>query len=92
MPIQAKLRSLGLSFIPALPLKVVQEIIRDKAAQVEVLTLPGTSSELVRMQPRQASLELHSHVIRPLCTPPLNFGPACDLSTQVPTRLRVSSN
>jgi hypothetical protein len=89
MPIQAKLRSLGLSFIPALPLKVVQDFIRDKAAQVEVLTLLGTSPELVRVQPRQASLALHSHVIRPLCTPPLNLGTACDVPAQVPTRLRV---
>ena len=91
MPTQAKLRSLGLSFISGLPLRVVQEFIRNKATQVEVLTLLGTSPELVRAQPRQASVALHSQIIRPLCSPPLWLGAACDAPTaeQVPTRLRV---
>ena len=92
MPTQAKLRSLGLSFIPGLPLGVVQEFIRNKATQVEALTLLGTSPELVRAQPRQASVALHSQIIRPLCTPPFKVGgTACDAPTseQVPTRLRV---
>jgi hypothetical protein len=89
MPIQAKLRSLGLSFIPSLPLAVVQEFLRDKAAQVEILTLLGTSPELVRAQPRQSPLALHSQIIRPLCTPPLNLGAPSGVSEQVPTRLRV---
>jgi hypothetical protein len=88
MPAQAKLRSLGLSFIPGLPLTVVSEFIRNKAAQVELLTLLGTSPELVRVQPRQASMALHSRIIRPLCTPP--FSLTCDTpASQIPTRLRV---
>ena len=91
MPMQTKLRSLGLSFIPELPLRVVQEFIRNKATQVEVLTLLGTSPELIPAQPRQATVALHSQIIRPLCTPPLRLGPACDTpeAEQVPTRLRV---
>ena len=91
MPAQTKLRSLGLSFIPDLPLKVISEFLRNKAAQVEVLTLIGTSPELVRVQPRQASILLHSQVVRPLCAPPFQFslpsGPSP--SVQPPTRLRV---
>ena len=91
MPTQTKLRSLGLSFIPGLPLGVVQEFIRSKAAQVEILTLLGTSPEMVRAQPRQACAALHAQIIRPLCTPPLNLGTACDAPTaqEAPTRLRV---
>ena len=90
MPAQTKLRSLGLSFIPSLPLGVVSEFIRTKATQVEVLSLLGTSPELVSTQPRQASTALHGQIIRPLCTPPLRFDLAPDaLASQIPTRLRV---
>ena len=90
MPAQAKLRSLGLSFIPSLPLGVVAEFIRNKAAQVEVLTLLGTSPELVRAQPRQASVALHGQIIRPLCTLPLRLNVPRDApAPQAPTRLRV---
>ncbi|KAH9068440.1 hypothetical protein EDB83DRAFT_2376531 [Lactarius deliciosus] len=63
MPAQAKLRSLGLSYIPGLPLKAVSEFLQNKAAQVEVLTLIGTSPELVGVQPWQASILLHSQVL-----------------------------
>ncbi|KAH9003012.1 hypothetical protein EDB86DRAFT_3233334 [Lactarius hatsudake] len=55
MPAQAKLRSLGLSYIP-----------RPPSQGLEVLTLIGTSPELVRVQPWQASILLHSQVVRPL--------------------------
>jgi len=90
MPAQAKLRSLGLSFIPNLPLGVVAEFIRNKAAQIEVLTLLGTSPELVRVQPRQASVALHGQIIRPLCTAPLRLNVTSDTpAPQIPTRLRV---
>ncbi|KAH9960874.1 hypothetical protein BC827DRAFT_1260657 [Russula dissimulans] len=87
MPTQPKLRSLGLSYIPGLSLRVVSEFIRGKAAQVEILTLLGTSPELVPAQPRQASVSLHSQIIRPLCTPP--FGLGAERDTEAPTRLRV---
>ena len=90
MPPQPKLRSLGLSFIPGLPLRVVSEFIRNKAAQVEILTLLSTSPELGRVLPRQASVALHAQIIRPLCMPPQRFGTGCDTqATQAPTRLRV---
>ncbi|KAI0254959.1 hypothetical protein BJV78DRAFT_1180230 [Lactifluus subvellereus] len=90
MPPQAKLRSLGLSFIPNLPLNLISEFIRNKAAQVEVLTLLGTSPELVRAQPRQASSALHSQVTRPLCTLPFKSDLSCDTPASArPTRLRI---
>jgi hypothetical protein len=90
MPAQTKLRSFGLSFIPSLPLSVVAEFIRNKAAHVEILTLLGTSPELVHVQPRQASMALHSSIIRPLCMPPFDFGLSCDTrALQAPTSLRV---
>ena len=94
MPAQAKLRSLGLSYIPSLPLKAVSEFLRNKAPQVEVITLIGTSPELVRVQPRQATISLHSQIIRPLCTPPFQSGLSSPPNSpsplaQPPTRLRV---
>ena len=93
IPAQAKLRSLGLSYIPGLPLMAVSEFVRTKTPQVEVLTLIGTSPEFVRVQPRQASTSLHSQLIRPLCTPPFQSGlsspPNISPSAQPPTHLRV---
>ncbi|KAH9994792.1 hypothetical protein BJV77DRAFT_993119 [Russula vinacea] len=68
IPAQSKLRSLGLSFIPGLPLGVVAEFLRNKAAQVEVLTLLGTSPELVRAQPGLASAALHGQIIALIAT------------------------
>ena len=94
MPAQAKLRSLGLSYIPNLPLQAVSKFLLNKAQQVEVLTLVGTSPELVRVQPRQASVLLHSQIIRSLCTPPFQSGLTSPPNTppppaQPPTHLRV---
>jgi hypothetical protein len=91
MPVQAKLRSLGLSYIPNLPLQAVSKFLRNKAPQVEVLTLIGTSPELVRVQPRQASVLLHSQIIRSLCAPPFQSGSTSPPNTpaQPPTHLRV---
>ncbi|KAF9468146.1 hypothetical protein BDZ94DRAFT_1184546 [Collybia nuda] len=102
---QLKLRSLGLSHIPNLELKAITEFIKCKTPNVEVLTLVGTSPELdcglragntngaPRGSPRQSSVSLHTHVIRPLCTAPFSFS----LTTTTPhtppapppTRLRV---
>ncbi|KAI0264386.1 hypothetical protein BC834DRAFT_1027422 [Gloeopeniophorella convolvens] len=90
IPVQPKLRSLGLSYIPGLPLKDVSAFVLGKAAQVEVLTLLGTSPELVRVPPRQASITLHSQIIRPLCTPPFSFSLTGNAPPAAPaTRLRV---
>ncbi|KAJ8521122.1 hypothetical protein ONZ45_g2174 [Pleurotus djamor] len=100
-PNQPTLRSLGLSYIPDLPLKDVAKFIEVKAKNVEVLTLVGTSPELdcglragavngaPRGSVRQSSVALHSHIIRPLCTPPFRLNLANDPPPPPPTRLRV---
>jgi hypothetical protein len=98
---QPKLRSLGLSYIPDLELKAVSNFLKTKASNVEVVTLISTSPDLdcgrrfgmavgSRGSPRQASMALHTRMIRPLCTPPFSFsltGPPSP--TPAPTRLRV---
>ncbi|EEB92733.1 hypothetical protein MPER_08713, partial [Moniliophthora perniciosa FA553] len=85
---QPSLRSLGLSHIPDLPIRVITEFVRIKAVNVEVLTLVGTCPELdcglrpgagsvpTRGSTRQSCLTLHAALITPLCKPP-------------PTKLRV---
>ena len=77
-PAQPNLRSLGLSFIPALPLDAIANFLKAKAAKVEVLTLISTSPDLgygpgVGVSSGQISLALHSKLIRPLSTPPFSF-------------------
>lgn len=102
---QFNLRSLGLSHIPDIDIKVVAEFMRTKASNVEILTLIGTSPELdcglrpvtagneraPRGSPRQSSVALHSHLIRPLCTPPFSFSLTATSAPPAspPTRLRV---
>ncbi|EGN98689.1 hypothetical protein SERLA73DRAFT_181281 [Serpula lacrymans var. lacrymans S7.3] len=93
---QPNLRSLGLSYISDLDLGAVSQFIKTKATNVEVLTIVSTSPELEwgragagmgapRSSARQASIALHTQLIRPLCTPP--FSTSKTLPT--PTRLRV---
>ncbi|KAI5892064.1 uncharacterized protein SCHCODRAFT_02625189 [Schizophyllum commune H4-8] len=97
---QPKLRSLGFSHLSELPLPSISDFLANKAPNVEVLTLVGTSPELVyalrpsapRGSVRTASIALHTHVIRPLCTPPFVSclaGPADAPPPAPPTRLRV---
>ena len=95
-PPQPKLRSLGLSFIPALPLDAIANFLRTKANKVEVLTLISTSPDLgygpgERISSRQASVALHSKIIRPLSTPPFSFSVASPTGSggKAPTNLRV---
>jgi len=95
-PPQPRLRSLGLSFMPALPLDDIANFLRTKADKVEVLSLISTSPDLgygrgVGISLRQASLALHSKIIRPLSTPPFSFNIASPtgLSGRAPTNLRV---
>lgn len=103
LPPHPHLRSLGLSFIPDLPLDAVADFLRAKAPNVEVLTLIFTSPDLecgiragigpdvVRGSVRKASIALHTQLIRPLCTPPFSFSvtaPAASNATAA-TRLRV---
>jgi hypothetical protein len=101
-PPQSSLRSLGLSFIPDLPLPAIADFLRTKAPNVEVLTLIATSPELecgvrvgpgpfppvtLRGSPRQASVALHAQFIQPLCTKPFSLMGAPIVPP--PTRLRV---
>ncbi|GLB40193.1 hypothetical protein LshimejAT787_0800640 [Lyophyllum shimeji] len=102
---QPKLRSLGLSHIPGIELKAITEFLKTKAQNVEILTLIGTSPELdcglrpvtanndgaPRGSPRQSSVALHSHLIRPCCTPPFSFSltSSSSVPAEPPTRLRV---
>ena len=95
-PTQPKLRSLGLSFMPTLPLDAIAKFLRTKADKVEVLTLISTSPDLgygsaAGMSPRQASVALHSKLIRPLSTPPFSFSltSPTGLVGRAPTNLRV---
>ena len=85
-----KLRSLGLSHIPQLPIAAVSKFVTEKASNVEILTLISTSPELDTAASRQASINLHTKVIRPLCTPPFSFSLTYSAApAPPPTRLRV---
>lgn len=96
-----RLRSLGLSHILDLEVSAISNFIKNKASQVEILTLvhscpeldcglrPGAPNGAPRGSVRQSSLTLHTHVIRPLCTPPFSFSLTSTTVTQPPTRLRV---
>ncbi|ESK89042.1 leucine rich repeat domain protein [Moniliophthora roreri MCA 2997] len=100
---QPSLRSLGLSHITDLPIRVVAEFVRIKAVNVEVLTLVGTCPELdcglrpgvgsvpTRGSTRQSCLTLHAALITPLCTPPLSFSLSLTPAQgkPPPTKLRV---
>ncbi|KAF9525690.1 hypothetical protein CPB83DRAFT_859189 [Crepidotus variabilis] len=97
---QPKLRSLGLSHILHLELKAVSEFVRDKAPNVEILTLINTSPELdcgiriptndPRSATRKSTLSLYTHLIRPLCDPPFSFSISGNsVPKPPPTRVRV---
>lgn len=94
-----KLRSLGLSHIPDLPVSVLADFMLKKAFNVEVLTIIGTSPELdcglragpvpVQGSAMRSSVALHTHIIRPLCNPPFSFSLTKTTRAPPPTRLRV---
>lgn len=98
---QPKLRSLGLSHILHLRLKDVTEFVKEKAPNLEVLTLVNTSPELdcgiripiadVRSATRQATISLHTQLIRPLCSQPFTLSLSQPPSPPQPpsSRLRV---
>lgn len=100
---QPSLRSLGLSYIPDLPLPSVTSFVSQKTPNVEILTLVATSLELEtgprilpgnvvhRGSTRQASFALHTMLTQPLCTPPYSFGHFSGGGKKhpPPTRLRV---
>ena len=79
---QPKLRSLGLSHILNLHLYAVTKFIKDKASNVEILTMINTSPELdcglrpssdPRSEIRKSSAALHSQLIRPLSSSLFSF-------------------
>ncbi|KAI0635670.1 hypothetical protein C8Q77DRAFT_584363 [Trametes polyzona] len=93
-PQQPRLRSLGLSHIRNLELGAVADFLRTKASNVEILTLVTATQELgygdLVVSHRQATIALHTQLIRPLCTPPFVFSLSSKPKTEdPPTRLRV---
>ena len=96
LPSQPRLRSLGLSYLPTLPLSALADFILHKARCVEILSIISTAPELdiaSGVTARQASMALHMNLIRPLCAPPFRFTLSSSLSEtsggEAPTRLRV---
>jgi hypothetical protein len=102
-PPQPALRSLGLSYLPTLSLGAIRDFIRDKASNVEVLAITGTSPELGyaplpvpgvgagtrRATLSQATLALHSQLISPLSNVPVRWSISGTTYADPPTRLRV---
>ncbi len=91
LPVQPRLRSLGLSFIPSLELEAVADFLRDKAPNVEILALVS-SAALTDFLPSLTALAttmiLHTTVINPLTLPPFSlFAPPG--GSWAPTKLRV---
>jgi hypothetical protein len=97
LPAQPRLRSLGLSYIPTLPLSALADFLLHKARCVEILSIISTAPELDIISngvtARQASMALHMNLIRPLCTAPFRFSlstsPGESDAGEAPTRLRV---
>ncbi|KAI0768059.1 hypothetical protein BD413DRAFT_605535 [Trametes elegans] len=93
-PPQPRLRSLGLSYIRTLELGAIADFLRTKASNVEVITLVASTPELGYgdrgVTSRQATIALHTHFVRPLCTPPFSFSLSSKPKPEnPPTRLRV---
>ena len=92
---QPKLRSLGISYIRTLDLATITEFLKNKAPNVEVLTLVKTSPDLGYadqfVPPRQATITLHTKLVKPLCTAPFSFSLTSPQAppAEPPTRLRV---
>jgi hypothetical protein len=93
---QPRLRSLGLSHILHLDLMAVTEFVKDKAPNIEILTLINTSPELdcgirlptnnPRSATQQSTMALFNQLIQPLCHTPFSFS----ASSQSPaSRVRV---
>lgn len=98
-PPQPALLSLGLSYIPSLPLQPIADFLLTQAPNVEILTLTGTALETSlrpSASPLQINLEIHARLINPLTTVPfslsalsLNGGSTGPNLNPGPTRLRV---
>jgi len=97
---QLNMRSLGLSNILHLDLAAITTFVRDKAPNLEIMTLVNTSPELdcgirlpssdPRTASRQSTLALYNQLIRPLCHPPMSFSISSSGPPKPPaTRVRV---
>jgi hypothetical protein len=74
IPAQPGLRSLGLSSIPDLSLKSIADFLRTKAANVEILTLVSSCSELSPpVSIRESIFAIHNILIQPLCSVPFSL-------------------
>lgn len=86
---QPQLVSLGLSHIPLLPLRDLTAFIKEKAPQIEILTLTNSTPEITRPANSAAGMVVvYSLLINPLTSSPLWF----DLANPPPPppgRLRV---
>lgn len=93
--VQPGLRSLGLSYIPHLPLDDVTNFILKKASNVEILTLTHSSTQAdlpLSLAALHTMMTLHGKLINPLTSPPFKImsGPSRRGPHQdSPTRVRV---
>lgn len=89
---QPRLKSLGLSFIPSLPLQPLANFLLHNASNIEVLTLTHSSTLLdlgLTLSSLAVNMNFHSKLVNPLCLPPFSvYGPSPD-GPGAPTRLRI---
>lgn len=91
-PAQPRLKSLGLSFIPLLPLQPLATFLRVNAPHVEILTLTHSSTRVdlaLGLSSLAINMNLHAKLVNPLCLPPFSvYGPSYE-GPGAPTRLRI---
>lgn len=90
VPAQPHLRSLGFSFIPFLELDAVAALLRDKARNVEILTLTSSSTRVDlphNLSALQTTMVLHQKLINHLTTAPFSIVPRPD--AKIVSRLRI---
>lgn len=93
--VQPGLRSLGLSYIPHLPLDAVTDFVLKKASNVEILTLTHSSTQAdlpLSLAALHTMMTLHGKLINPLTSPPFKImsGPSRRGPHQdSPTKVRV---
>jgi hypothetical protein len=90
VPAQPHLRSLGFSFIPFLELDATAALLRDKAPNVEILTLTASSTRVdlpPNLSALQTTMVLHQKLINPLTMAPFSIIPRPD--AKIVSRLRI---
>lgn len=91
-PAQPRLKSLGLSFIPLLPLQPLATLLRVNAPHVEILTLTHSSTRVdlaLGLSSLALNMNLHAKLVNPLCLPPFSVYGASYEGPGAPTRLRI---